>query len=78
MCYHQARSARFIGHCWGRGWRDATQNLLQTSIINRFGTIPGRRICDKTYNFYYSARFNSGGDSGVWGRGDRAKQTNKT
>lgn len=45
MRYHEARSARFIGHCWGRGWRDATENLLQTSIINRFGCFPMRRIC---------------------------------
>ena len=45
MCYHQARSARFIGHCWGRGWRDATENLLQTSIISRLGSFSERRIC---------------------------------
>ncbi len=54
MCYHQARSARFIGHCWGRGWRDATENLLQTSIINRLGSFPVRRICgtEKSTTFF--------------------------
>lgn len=46
MRYHEARSARFIGHRWGRGWRDATENLLQTSIIEHLrGRFPLRRIC---------------------------------
>ena len=78
MCYHQARSARFIGHCWGRGWGDATENLFQTAIINnRFGSLPRRRICDKKYNFYPSVRFISGGDSVEYGGGveEQNKQT---
>ena len=48
MSYHQAWSARFIGHCGGRGWRDATENLLQTSVINHLGALPLRRICGKS------------------------------
>lgn len=81
MCYHQTGSARFIGHCWGRGWRDATENLLQTSIINHLGSFPLRRICGtKKYNFFIPLceSFQVGG-SGAWGRGEGAKkQTNKT
>lgn len=94
MCYHQARGARFIGHCWGRRWRDATDNLLQTSIINGLGTFPVRRICGTQkvqLLFFCSSRFRwGGGDSCTWGRGREAysrththtqkkkKQTNKT
>ena len=93
MCYHEARSARFIGHCWGRGWRDAAENLLQTSVINRLGSFPLRRICGtdkkKLFLFLCASRFRWwwwwcwgcwGGDSGAWGKGSRGakKQTNKT
>lgn len=54
MCYHQAGSARFVGHCGGRGWRDATENLLQTSIINHLSSFTLRRICGtKKYNFFF-------------------------
>lgn len=64
MCYHQAGSARFIGHCWGRGWRDATENLLQTSIINRLGSFPLRRICGtqkiQHFLFLFASRFRWG------------------
>lgn len=79
MCYHQARSARFIGHCWGRGWRDATENLLQTSIINRLGSLPVRRICgtEKSTTFYSSVRVVSGGGQWCMGEGWRSKKTNK-
>lgn len=80
MCYHQARSARFIGHCWGRGWRDATENLLQTSIINRLGSFPLRRICgtERTTFIPLCESFQVG-DSVAWGRGRGAEktQTNK-
>lgn len=83
MCYHQARSARFIGHCWGRGWRDATENLLQTSIINRLGSFPLRRIygTEKSTTFIPLCESFQVGDSGAWGRGrgaEKTKQTNKT
>lgn len=81
MCYHQARSARFIGHCWGRGWRDATENLLQTSIINRLGSFPLRRICgtERSTTFIPLCESFQVGDSVAWGRGRGAEktQTNK-
>lgn len=64
MCYHQTGSARFIGHCWGRGWRDATENLLQTSIINHLGSFPLRRICGtkkvQLFLFLCASRFRWG------------------
>lgn len=72
MCYHQARGARFIGHCWGRRWRDATDNLLQTSIINGLGTFPVRRICGTQkvqLLFFCSSRFRWGGETVVRGGG---------
>lgn len=71
MCYHQARSARFIGHCWGRGWRDASENLLQTSIINRLGSFPLRRICgtQRSTTFIPLCESFQVGDSVAWGRG---------
>lgn len=84
MCYHQARSARFIGHCWGRGWRDASENLLQTSIINRLGSFPLRRICgtERSTTFIPLCESFQVGDSVAWGRGrggeKKPKQTNKT
>lgn len=60
MCYHQARRAWFIGHCWGRGWRDATKNLLQTSIINSIGTLPGSRIICRRCLLAIGVRFFKG------------------
>lgn len=81
MCYHQARSARFIGHCWGRGWRDASENLLQTSIINRLGSFPLRRICgtQRSTTFIPLCESFQVGDSVAWGRGRGGEktQTNK-
>lgn len=80
MCYHQARSARFIGHCWGRGWGDASENLLQTSIINRLGSFPLRRICgtERSTTFIPLCESFQVGDSVAWGRGRGGGQKNKT
>lgn len=88
MCDHQAGSACFVGHRWGRGCRDAAQNLLQTSTID-LGGFPLRRICgterSTTFFFNSSERVVSGWGQSVvgWGRGRGAgggkkkTQTNK-
>lgn len=57
MCDHQAGSAWFVGHRWGRRCRDAAQNLLQTSTID-LGGFPLRRICGtEKHNFFLSFFF---------------------
>lgn len=87
MCDHQAGSAWFVGHRWGRRCRDAAQNLLQTSTID-LGGFPLRRICgterSTTFFFFFnsSVRVVSGWGQSVvrWGRGGGGKkqtQTNK-
>lgn len=76
MCYHEARSAWFIGHCWGRGWRDATQNLLQTSIISRLDCLLLRRLCDTQKVQLLSVCFRWRGGQWRVGEGYRLK-TNK-
>lgn len=54
MCDHQAGSAWFVGHRWGRRCRDAAQNLLQTSTID-LGGFPLRRICgtERSTTFFF-------------------------
>lgn len=79
MRYHEARSAWFIGHCWGRGWRDAAENLLQTSIIGRLGSFPLRRICgtERSTTFSPAPRASSQvGDSAAWGEGSGSTNKN--
>lgn len=88
MCDHQAGSAWFVGHRWGRRCRDAAQNLLQTSTID-LGGFPLRRICgterSTTFFFFFNSfvRVVSGWGQSVvrWGRGGggkkKPKQTNK-
>lgn len=79
MCDHEARSARFIGHRWGRGRGDATENLLQTSIINRLGSVSVRWICgtERIFNFYSSVRVVSGGGQCCVGEGRRSREKKK-
>lgn len=86
MCDHQTGSAWFVGHRWGRGCRDAAQNLLQTSTVD-LGGFPRRRICGTergtTFFFNSSVRVVSGWGQSVvgWGRGGgaggRKKKTTK-
>lgn len=85
MCDHQAGSACFVGHRWGRGCRDAAQNLLQTSTID-LGGFPLRRICgtERSTTFFFlippSESFQVG-DSRWWVGGgveEREEEKKKT
>lgn len=89
---HQTRSSWFVGHRWGWGWGDATEDLLQTSAVqNRLSRLPGIRIWstkrgggreekEKSLNFYSTKPFIPGGvinDERKRGRGKTDKNKHK-